>query len=223
MKYALANGQRQEARPGLSGECQGCASPMVAKCGEVRIWHWAHLGMRVCDSWWENETEWHRSWKGQFPSPWQEFVHQAESAEKHIADVRTDHGWVIEFQHSHVKPEERRSRDAFYQKLVWVVDATRRKRDAAQFRKALEASTPVGRSPLIRRVRPDECGLLREWSGSPAPIFFDFGNGPTLWWGAPMNRRMSHHSHVLSSLQSTTVRGRKGLGISMNSREPLMN
>jgi hypothetical protein len=41
--------------------------------------------------------------------------------------------------------------------------------------------------------------------------------------GAPMNLCMSHHSHVLSSLQSTTVRGRKGRGISMNSREPLVN
>jgi len=181
MKFALVNEQRQEAQPKLSGQCPACGHPMVAKCGEVKIWHWAHHGSRLCDPWWENETEWHRAWKGQFPVNWQEVVHQAENGEKHIADVKTDNGWVIEFQHSYIKPDERRSRDAFYPKLVWVVDGARRKRDGAQFAKALEAGAAVGNSGL-RRVRPDECGLLREWGGSHAPIFFDFGNGPTLWW-----------------------------------------
>ena len=89
---------------------------------------------------------------------------------------------MIEFQHSYLRPEERRSRDAFYHKLVWVVDATRRKTDGAQFVKALETGTPVGGNPNIRRVHLDDCRLLREWSASPAPIFFDFGKGPTLWW-----------------------------------------
>jgi hypothetical protein len=155
---------------------------MIPKCGEVRISHWAHQRTLLCDPWWENETEWHRNWKGQFPVNWQEFVHRAENGEKHIADVRTDHGWVIEFQRSHIKPEERRARDIFYQKLVWVVDATRRKRDRKQFAKALEAGTPVGGNPHIRRVHLDDCGLLREWSGSHGPIFFDFGNEQLLWW-----------------------------------------
>lgn len=182
MKFALFDGQRQEAQPNLSGECPGCGQPMVAKCGEVRIWHWAHQGTSLCDPWWENETEWHRNWKNQFPDRWQEFVYRADNGEKHVADVRTDHGWVIEFQHSYIKPEERRSRDAFYGKLVWVVDATRRKSDGAQFAEALQAGTPVGGNPHVRRVRLDECRLLREWSGSPAPIFFDFGNEPMLWW-----------------------------------------
>ena len=155
---------------------------MVAKCGEVRVWHWAHKGRSpLCDRWWENETEWHRAWKDQFPVDWQESVHPAEDGQRHIADVKTPDGWVIEFQHSHIAPEERRSRDVFYRKLVWVVDATRRKTDAAQFRKALEASAPVGGGP-VRRVRPDRCRLLQEWADSPAPIFFDFGSGPTLWW-----------------------------------------
>jgi hypothetical protein len=93
--------------------------------------------------------------------------------------VRTDLVWMIEFQHSYLTPEERRSRDGFYKKLVWVVDATRRKTDADQFRKALAASTAIG--PFLRRVHLDECRLLREWAGSSAPVYFDFGPGPTLW------------------------------------------
>jgi hypothetical protein len=50
----------------------------------------------------ENETEWHRAWKDQFPPEWQEIVHLAGDGERHIADVKTGDGWVIEFQHSYI-------------------------------------------------------------------------------------------------------------------------
>jgi len=155
---------------------------MLAKCGEVRVWHWAHQTKRVCDTWWENEGEWHRAWKNQFPPSWQEIVHPAENGVRHIADVKTDQGWVIEFQHSPIKPEERRSRDAFYGKLVWVVDGMRRKRDKAQFMRAWEDRVRTGsRSELMMLCRYD-CALLREWAESQGPIFFDFGEEQTLWW-----------------------------------------
>lgn len=182
MKFALINGQRQEAQPNLSSQCPACDQAMIAKCGEVKIWHWAHKGRRTCDLWWENETEWHRAWKGRFPDSWQEFVHQAENGEKHIADVKTDQGWVIEFQHSYIKPEERRSRDTFYQKLVWVVDGVRRKRDGTQFLNAWKEGVPVGANSPVRRAFSDECVLLREWAGSDMPVFFDFGGEQVLWW-----------------------------------------
>jgi competence protein CoiA len=185
MKFALVNRQRQEAQPNLSGNCQTCDHPMVAKCGEVRIWHWAHLGGRHCDPWWENETQWHRAWKGRFPVDWQEVVHRAETGEKHISDVKTDRGWVIEFQHSYLKPEERRSRDAFYPKLIWVVDGTRRKRDAEKFFAAWHESSPVANSSFVRRLRADECALVHEWADSHAPIFLDFGDVQGLWWVTP--------------------------------------
>lgn len=182
MKFALVNEQRQQAGHSLLGKCPICGNPMIAKCGEVRIWHWAHQGKRFCDSWWENESEWHRAWKAQFPDAWQEVVHPAENGKKHIADVRTERGWVIEFQRSYISPEERRSRGTFYRKLIWVVDGTRRKRDREQFAKAWSNSTPVGPTAVVRRLRSSECALLREWAESSAPMFFDFGNEEVLWW-----------------------------------------
>ena len=182
MKFALVNEQRQEAQPSLLGNCLACGHPMVAKCGEVRIWHWAHKGNLTCDPWWENETEWHRAWKGHFPVDWQEIVQQDKNGEKHIADVKTDRGWVIEFQHSYIKPEERQSRDNFYSKLVWVVDGSRRKRDGVQFLNAWKQGAPVGKLSQLRRTLPDKSVLVREWAGSRAPVFFDFGEGPSLWW-----------------------------------------
>lgn len=179
MKFALVNGQRQEAQPKLLGVCQICERPMVSKCGERRIWHWAHQAGSACDPWWENETEWHRAWKAQFPEDWQEIIHRAENGEKHIADVKTSQGWVIEFQHSHIQFEERRSRDAFYPKLVWVVDGTRRKRDRTQLGKAWKEGTQINQ--FTRRVSSDGCALVREWVGSHTPVYFDFGNDSLLW------------------------------------------
>lgn len=146
-----------------------------SKCGEVKVNHWAHKGMRNCDPWWENETEWHRSWKGKFPIEWQEVIQYDQSGEKHIADVKTGGDWVLEFQHSYLNPEERRSRNAFYPKLVWVIDGTKRKTDKSQFQRIFDDSTTVIREPLIKRVRhSDECRLLKEWNNCNALVFFDF-------------------------------------------------
>ena len=175
MKFALVDGKKTEATKGAKGICHSCGSELVAKCGEVKINHWAHKGNRNCDQWWENETEWHRSWKGKFPLEWQEVVHKDDSGEKHIADVKTESGWALEFQHSLIKPEERRARNAFYPKLVWVVDGLRRKRDISQFQEVLEDSTVVVEEHGILRVHfPEECKLLKEWHDSNALVFFDF-------------------------------------------------
>jgi len=181
MKFALINNEKSEATKGARGLCPVCGSELIAKCGELKINHWAHKGNRNCDPWWENETAWHRSWKDKFPEEWQEVIQFDKNGEKHIADVKTENGWVIEFQHSYLKPEERRSRNAFYNKLIWVVDGTRRKRDTEQFSKTLNISTPSGGKSKIWRVHSHECKLLREWEDSHTPVFLDFG-GDKLWW-----------------------------------------
>ena len=190
MKFALINGERHEASPGLNGVCIGCGSPTLAKCGEIRVNHWAHQGQRRCDPWWESETEWHRAWKNCFPSEWQEIVHYADDGEKHISDVRTDHGWFLEFQHSHIKPEERRSRENFYQKLIWVVDGKRRIRDEKQFVEAVRQSRgnwiDNNIYPELHSLFQPEGTLFRDWMTSTAYVFFDFG-GDDLWGLLPQS------------------------------------
>jgi competence protein CoiA len=137
MKFALVEGERQEAQPGLSARCPDCSAVMPPKCGEVRMPHWAHRGRRDCDPWCEPETPWHRAWKNHFPLAWQERRHTSENGEIHRADVKTDRGVVLEFQHSFLRSDERQSRENFYPKMVWVVDGTRRKRDRKQFFESL--------------------------------------------------------------------------------------
>lgn len=140
----------------------------------------------MCDPWWENETEWHRNWKNHFPIEWQERIHTAEGGEKHIADVKTIKDWVIEFQHSYLNPEERQARNDFYEKLVWVVDGARRKRDKSKFFESLtkvaDVSNPQSPVRNIFKVLWDDCALFRDWFGCPTPVFFDFGKDEPMLW-----------------------------------------
>lgn len=181
MKFAVVDEIRREAEPGLTGVCPACQRPVVAKCGKLRIWHWAHKGTLLCDSWFEGETEWHRAWKGQFPAEWQEIVHPTEDGERHIADVKTADGWVLEFQHSPLAADERRARTRFYQRLNWIVDGTRRKRDVAQFNRALQAGVALGPQGPVRIIS-EGCRILEEWTEDDATVFLDFGEQHRIWW-----------------------------------------
>lgn len=88
MKFALIAIIRTEATKGGKGICPICGPELIAKCGSLKINHWAHKAIRNCDPWWENETEWHRQWKSNFPDKWQEvIIHDEQTSEKHIADV----------------------------------------------------------------------------------------------------------------------------------------
>src|ERR1700733_8979392 len=111
MKFAEVEGLRREASPRLSGKCFVCDGPTIARCGQIRVRHWAHQTGHTCDHWWEPETEWHRDWKNRFPEHWQEIIQSAVDGTKHIADVKTASGLVIEFQHSSIKPNEREARE----------------------------------------------------------------------------------------------------------------
>jgi len=175
MKFALANDKRIEATKGGKGVCPSCGSKLVAKCGEIVIHHWAHI--KKCDDhWWENETEWHRNWKNEFPDEWQEIIHYDEGGERHIADVKTSEDWVIEFQHSAISKEERNSRDSFYNKLIWIVDGMRRKTDLKQFQSMLNDSNFIYFDPLLLSVDTQERRLPLEWEDSNSIIFIDFGD-----------------------------------------------
>ncbi|MGO4513951.1 competence protein CoiA [Bradyrhizobium sp. 2TAF36] len=173
MKYALAAGQRVEASPDGRATCPTCNGEVIAKCGSYRIWHWAHRGMQDCDSWAEKETEWHRAWKNRFPADHQEVVlHDGQSGERHVADVRTSHGLVIEFQHSHLDPKERTERESFYGNMLWVVDGTRLKGDYPRFLKGIDRHRPIINGHFLLAF-PEEC-LPKIWLESSVPVIFDF-------------------------------------------------
>jgi hypothetical protein len=59
-----------------------------------------------------------RGWKERFPAHWQEVVRFDGTGEKHVADIRTEHGLVLEFQHSHLAAAEIAAREDFHGNLV---------------------------------------------------------------------------------------------------------
>ena len=180
MKFALVDNQRIEAEKGLKGVCPICHQPVIAKCGKYKINHWAHKSLTNCDTWWENETDWHRQWKNLFPENWQESVMVDEkTGEKHIADIRTDGGMIIEFQHSNISETEKISREQFYKTMVWIVDGNRRKNDFKRFKKGFEYGdiTPINWNSLYI-VNFGNDYFPKEWLNSSVPVLFDFKNVP---------------------------------------------
>jgi len=173
-KFAIVGGEKAEAQPGLRGTCSYCQSDMIAKCGQKRIRHWAHKSIASCDSWWESETEWHRTWKNYFPTEWQEVTHKdAVTGDRHIADVKTDKEFVIEFQHSAIKPNEVQSREAFYKNMAWVIDGTRLKNDYLRFCKGLSALRNLKNTGFFLSTSPEAC-FPASWLTSSVPVYIDF-------------------------------------------------
>ncbi|SFB98294.1 Competence protein CoiA-like family protein [Xylanibacter ruminicola] len=177
MKFALVDNKKKEAEKGLKGLCPICQQPVIAKCGKYKINHWAHKSLKHCDSWWENETEWHRQWKNTFPVEWQEIVAIDEnSGEKHIADIKTNGDMVVEFQHSNISEEERISRENFYRNMIWIVDGTRRKRDFSHFKEAFLYNSIwlASQNDPLYVLETDFSYLPKEWLNSRVPVLFDF-------------------------------------------------
>jgi hypothetical protein len=199
---------------------------VIAKCGEVRVWHWAHWRAHGCDRWSEPETKWHRDWKNHFPENWQEISHTSENGEKHRADVKTESAVVLEFQHSHLDRNEREARETFYQKMVWVVNGLRRKQDRPRFfgalnrprffealRRASSSSRPKATilkpKPLTYALRSNEHPLLRDWVDSSKPVFFHFGDNsepgdPPFIFGGPVLWRLEPRSGLWALLSPIT-------------------
>jgi hypothetical protein len=132
MNYALYDNKKVSAEEYKKSEnldlrCPCCNSQVVAKQGEINVWHFSHKVKNECSNWFKPMTEWHLNWQKQFPEKNREIIHKCEqTGEKHIADVKTDNGIVIEFQHSSITPQEIRAREEFYgEKMIWVLDASK--------------------------------------------------------------------------------------------------
>jgi len=187
MKFALVDGYKSQPQPKLRGTCPHCDAEMVSKCGRTKVWHWAHKSRENCDSWWENETEWHRSWKNQFPDDWQEISHiDPNTGERHVADVKTPDGLVVEFQHSPMPLDELEAREGFYKNMVWIVSGLRNDFDLSYFRMGVSRE-PIQTNPLAYSFYwAGRSRLMHNWSKAKARVFIDFGDeitkGPPVVW-----------------------------------------
>ena len=183
MMLALVDGDRTHAQPKLTGHCPHCAGEVIAKCGPINAWHWAHK-TADCDTWAESFTQWHADWQELFPPDSCEI-----SIGNHRADVRSPTGLVIELQHSHLSADEIRERENHYGRMLWVFDTIdayeqnrlwlRRKR-----KPGVHWYDDIGGED---RYEPDRGYRSFRWKHPrrsllhcARPVFLDLGNGQLL-------------------------------------------
>lgn len=113
-------GERISPSPNDRAICPFCRSEVIAKCGEIVTWHWAHKSLETCDSWGEPEGEWHYEWKKLAGLDNTEITIERDG-KRHRADIVIN-DTVIELQHSPLPVCEVRERENFYNKMFWIVD-----------------------------------------------------------------------------------------------------
>ncbi len=118
MIWAVKNDERIKAtREQRKATCSLCDEEVIAKCGEIKIWHWSHKKDFVCDPFGEPETLWHLEWKNYFKGNEQEVI-----IGKHRADIKTKNGLIIEVQNSPISPEKIIDRENFYKNMIWILN-----------------------------------------------------------------------------------------------------
>lgn len=193
MIWAIKDSKRIKSSPKLKASCPICGEEVLAKCGSIKIWHWAHKSNFECDKWGEHETEWHINWKNEFPREQQEIIIKKCISDycnnkkynhnhideynhgdcvdcefiKHIADIKTKY-LVIELQNSIISPEEIIEKELFYGNMIWVLNGDKFGNGLCLRRK--------GEIFTFRWKHPP-----KSWWNATKPLFIDFCDGKTMF------------------------------------------
>ncbi len=127
MLFALnENNVKIAATPKARGKCPSCGETVIACVGEIIYPYWRHEQKSPSNcvaAQYENEGEWHATWKFLFGKEFAEqYIRQGDKTRR--ADVRLNNGLVIEIQHSSIDTREIRARERFHHKMIWVFDAS---------------------------------------------------------------------------------------------------
>ena len=182
-RYALIDGVRTDIRDapkGAHGICPLCGDELIARKGLVNTWHWAHKSKEVCDAWYEPKGAWHCWWQNQFDNTWQELIitkpdpNDPTQEIKHIADICTPNGWVIECQYSPMSHETIKAREDFYKNMIWIVCGTRCTRDVEKGKPLFELTFKESTDGILYTVLADGDAFNKPWRTAKKPVFFDY-------------------------------------------------
>jgi competence CoiA-like predicted nuclease len=191
MIYANLNGEKIEATPKTRAICPLCELTVFSKCGELNVWHWSHLKGESCDAWYEPETEWHLNWKLVFGKEQSEIVIK-RNGKKHIADVLTKNGVVIELQNSPIQSQIVRKREEFYgEKMLWVINGYDFEYNFELREISKEIVEEYYWNSYVREEIPPPNQkkeynfhwkwARKSWHENKRPLFIDFGNEFLYW------------------------------------------
>lgn len=183
MEWAInARNERIKARRHIIAFCPGCGKNVIAKCGNIKVHHWAHESGIDCDPWWEPETPWHRYWKNLVPKKQQEVT-----IANHRADIVRKDGMVVELQHSSISSEDIIAREKCYGNMIWLFDG---RHFSEKYDRTLHCETPgwpvtkSGRFQVWEKYNPnyDQTYFTFRWSRPKTtlqfckkPIIIDMG------------------------------------------------
>ena len=138
MQFAISKtGEITIINDAIKGEdyfCPCCNGLMTQKKGTRMIWHYAHKSLNNCIDYYDNKGEWHRKMQEMFPEKNREIVENF-GMYKHIYDILTDKGVIIEFQHSPLSLDDfkKRTKDYIFRSVfhktarpIWVFDYAER-------------------------------------------------------------------------------------------------
>jgi hypothetical protein len=169
-----SDGHRIAAAPGNKATCPMCKTTVISKCGQIKIWHWAHQSTRDCDAWYEPESDWHYAWKEFAGLENTEKTIVDDHGTKHRADIKFDN-MVVELQHSQLPVSEVQAREEFYGQMIWILDGS----TIGKFSFERWKST-TGR--IYYKLR----GIKKKWIlAITKPLFFHFDIlhvERTQWW-----------------------------------------
>jgi competence protein CoiA len=180
MRFALVDGQRRTAEPGQRAQCPQCDAEVIAKCGPLVTWHWAHKVLD-CDPWSEPMTQWHLDWQSRYPTDMCEVT-----IGQHRADVCSADR-VIEFQHSAIGADEIRERERFYGRMVWVFDAVDARLDERLLIRPGKPRPGKRDNPRYAsfRWKHPRKSIRAAW----CPVYLDLGHG----WLLQVRRHIGEH------------------------------
>lgn len=185
MLWAIVDNEKVDPTPKSYGACPMCGGRVLSKCGEVKVWHWAHFKDENCDTWYEPESYWHLHWKMTFGKENAEIVINKDG-KWHIADILTESEVVIELQNSPIQKDVIRKREDFYGKrMLWLINGVHfkhnfyiRELDNLNFRwktKHNETENQKGRKRFVWDY------ARKSWEDVQRPVFIDFGHNSLFW------------------------------------------
>ena len=175
--------------------CPGCEAPVLARVGEQRVAHWAHVRKTYCPVA-AGETLWHREWKSLGRPEEIEVVRPEWPANRaDLCLVENDHLQVVELQHSGITLETIQQRELAYRDVVWIVDVRTRNFNTAQGRYHWKRASAVW-AAAEQVIFDDGQGVHGRLAGGTVPptmageLLFPFQNtsGGVASWQRPATR-----------------------------------
>lgn len=125
--FDQVDGHQVAAQKGLKNVLCGCCKEQVlAKCGEIKIWHFAHEKKSQCEvALYGGMTKWHLEWQERFPEKCREITREYFGI-RHRADVICNNT-VFECQKKMMPLEVMLERENFWRKagytFYWIFES----------------------------------------------------------------------------------------------------